>query len=329
MKIGVIDPAMVTRAALENAASVAGLLLTTEAAGGREAREEAAGHAGHARWGHGRDGWHGRHGRHGWHGRHGDGDGRHLARFSECQRGRRPRGRRPFAIRLGVVEKPPIDPAKLLANLDGMGTGRDPARAGHGQPEDGRTEGVARGAAVSAPSRGLVGMAWSAADPPSADDPAGRGGAVGRARSRGPPAAARRGAPADRVLSRAAAPAPRARHAGGGRADAVVRSRWRDAGHPDPPAGHDAVAPGRRRLSGRQVPSRGRPDPAGRRAAGMRRGDRPPAVGNRGRGRARHDLHGHEPVPRGAVRGGARRGRRSCGPTPGRWSGFSTWRCQN
>jgi chaperonin GroEL len=56
VKAGVIDPAKVTRAALQNAASIAGLLLTTEAScrqarGGRPRRRR------HAR--------HGRHGRHG------------------------------------------------------------------------------------------------------------------------------------------------------------------------------------------------------------------------------------------------------------------------
>ena len=65
VKAGIIDPAKVTRAALQNAASIAGLLLTTEVPRGRQAREEVR-HAGGRR----RDGWHGWHGRHGWHARH-------------------------------------------------------------------------------------------------------------------------------------------------------------------------------------------------------------------------------------------------------------------
>ena len=47
LKAGVIDPAKVTRAALQNAASIAGLLLTTEVPRGRQARARCrdAGHA--------------------------------------------------------------------------------------------------------------------------------------------------------------------------------------------------------------------------------------------------------------------------------------------
>ena len=62
LKAGVIDPAKVTRAALQNAASIAGLLLTTEAL--IADKPEPPRDARHAS---GR-----RHGRHGWHGRHGD-----------------------------------------------------------------------------------------------------------------------------------------------------------------------------------------------------------------------------------------------------------------
>ena len=60
LKAGVIDPAKVTRAALQNAASIAGLLLTTEALVADKPEDEPA-HAG---------GMPRRHGRHGWHGRH-------------------------------------------------------------------------------------------------------------------------------------------------------------------------------------------------------------------------------------------------------------------
>ena len=49
IKVGVIDPAKVTRLALQNAASVAGLMLTTEAlvADIREDEKKAAGAGGH------------------------------------------------------------------------------------------------------------------------------------------------------------------------------------------------------------------------------------------------------------------------------------------
>jgi hypothetical protein len=53
---GIIDPTKVVRAALQGAASVAGLLITTEAMGRRAAEEAEPGHARRAR---------GRHGRHG------------------------------------------------------------------------------------------------------------------------------------------------------------------------------------------------------------------------------------------------------------------------
>jgi len=49
MKVGVIDPVRVTRSALENAASIAALLLTTEATIVDKPEEEQAppAHAGH------------------------------------------------------------------------------------------------------------------------------------------------------------------------------------------------------------------------------------------------------------------------------------------
>ena len=51
LKAGIIDPARVTRSALENAASIAGLLLTTEASVVDKPEEEANAHAGHAHGG--------------------------------------------------------------------------------------------------------------------------------------------------------------------------------------------------------------------------------------------------------------------------------------
>ena len=50
MKIGVIDAAKVTRSALQNAASIAALFLTTEAVVADKPEKDAAGHA---RWRHG------------------------------------------------------------------------------------------------------------------------------------------------------------------------------------------------------------------------------------------------------------------------------------
>ena len=65
VKAGVIDPAKVTRSALQNAASIAGLLLTTEAlVADKPEKSDPGGGGGRGR----RHGW--RHGRYGWHGRH-------------------------------------------------------------------------------------------------------------------------------------------------------------------------------------------------------------------------------------------------------------------
>ena len=61
VKAGVIDPTKVVRAALQNAASVASLMLTTEALIAERPKKKAAGGGG----GHGGGGAHGRHGRHG------------------------------------------------------------------------------------------------------------------------------------------------------------------------------------------------------------------------------------------------------------------------
>ncbi len=49
IKAGIIDPTKVVRSALQNAASVAGLMLTTEALHRRGAEEGCPGDAGHAR----------------------------------------------------------------------------------------------------------------------------------------------------------------------------------------------------------------------------------------------------------------------------------------
>jgi chaperonin GroEL len=77
VEAGVVDPAKVVRTALQNAASVAGLLLTTSSLVTDIPTEEPEGPPAGAWWGsrHGRNGRngrrHARHGRHGWHGRHG------------------------------------------------------------------------------------------------------------------------------------------------------------------------------------------------------------------------------------------------------------------
>jgi chaperonin GroEL len=71
LQTGIVDPLKVTRAALQNASSVAALLLTTDAliATKREPKKKGGGKGGME--GDGRHGGHGRHGRHGWHGRNG------------------------------------------------------------------------------------------------------------------------------------------------------------------------------------------------------------------------------------------------------------------
>ena len=61
MEMGVVDPTKVARCALQNAASVAGLILTTDAMVAELPKEESAGGG----MGGGMGGWHGRHG---WHG---------------------------------------------------------------------------------------------------------------------------------------------------------------------------------------------------------------------------------------------------------------------
>ena len=62
IKAGIIDPTKVARTALQDAASIAGLLITTEAMVA-DKPEKKDGHA--RRWRHAGHGWHGRHGRHG------------------------------------------------------------------------------------------------------------------------------------------------------------------------------------------------------------------------------------------------------------------------
>ena len=61
MKAGIIDPTKVVRTALQNAASVAGLLLTTEAMVAEKPEGEAARRRACRPGRHGRNGWHGRH----------------------------------------------------------------------------------------------------------------------------------------------------------------------------------------------------------------------------------------------------------------------------
>ena len=63
VSMGVLDPTKVTRSALQNAASIAGLMLTTDAMVAELPKEESGGAGGY--------GWHGWHGWYGWHGRYG------------------------------------------------------------------------------------------------------------------------------------------------------------------------------------------------------------------------------------------------------------------
>jgi len=64
VEAGVIDPPRFVRSALQNAASVAGLLITTQALIVEAPKEDKPAPGGHGGWRDGRDGWHGRHGRH-------------------------------------------------------------------------------------------------------------------------------------------------------------------------------------------------------------------------------------------------------------------------
>jgi chaperonin GroEL len=70
IEMGILDPTKVTRTALQNAASVASLMLTTECMIAEAPKDEAAGGMGGMGGG---DGWYGRHGRHG-----------HVIRFPHC-----------------------------------------------------------------------------------------------------------------------------------------------------------------------------------------------------------------------------------------------------
>ena len=90
VEAGIIDPAKVVSTALQNAASVAALLLTTSCLVADIPKEEEPA-ARRSRPRHGRrHGWHGRHGRrygwHGWHGWHGRRYGRLLRALSGQQR---------------------------------------------------------------------------------------------------------------------------------------------------------------------------------------------------------------------------------------------------
>ena len=58
IKAGIVDPTKVVRIALESAASVAGLLITTEAMIAEKPEKKSSGGSGHPR--HGRYGWYGR-----------------------------------------------------------------------------------------------------------------------------------------------------------------------------------------------------------------------------------------------------------------------------
>ena len=57
VEAGIIDPTKVVRMALQDAASVAALLITTEAMIADRPKDDCSGHAGRRR-----HGWHGRHG---------------------------------------------------------------------------------------------------------------------------------------------------------------------------------------------------------------------------------------------------------------------------
>jgi hypothetical protein len=62
IEMGILDPTKVTRTALQNAASVASLMLTTEAMVSEAPKEESSSAGGMGGGGHGWHGWHGRDG---------------------------------------------------------------------------------------------------------------------------------------------------------------------------------------------------------------------------------------------------------------------------
>ncbi len=107
VKAGVIDPAKVTRSALQNAASIAGLLLTTEALVADKPEKADAGRCRSRGCRHGR-----RHGWHGWHGRHDvvtppvRSQGRHAA---------------PAATSFSTMAGP-AGPANVLSGVSRLGT---------------------------------------------------------------------------------------------------------------------------------------------------------------------------------------------------------------
>ena len=90
LEMGILDPTKVTRTALQNAASVASLLLTTEAMVADAPKDEVRRRRRHAR-----------HGRHGWHGRHG-----HVMPARLPAKSKKPRGasRGAFFLRLRDCE---------------------------------------------------------------------------------------------------------------------------------------------------------------------------------------------------------------------------------
>ena len=108
IEMGILDPTKVTRTALQNAASMASLMLTTEADRGRQARRTRLPMGGGRRW-------HGRHGRHG-HGHVSSGLRGGLAALScAC---RRAAAMRPFSCRSAsqsdAGHAPSSDPAFTL-----------------------------------------------------------------------------------------------------------------------------------------------------------------------------------------------------------------------
>ena len=136
LKVGVIDPAKVTRSALENAASVAAMILTTEVliADKPVQHDHAAGPPGSMP----------RSGEDMMGGMGGMGGMGAWAPWAASDRW--PRALARWTGR-------PIDPAKLLAFWMEWEKGETPPGPGHGQPEDGRTEGAAGGADHGAPNR--------------------------------------------------------------------------------------------------------------------------------------------------------------------------------
>ena len=158
----------------------------------------------------------------------------------------------------------------------------------------------------------------------------GRPGAVGRTRRRSSPASrSTESAPRLAVLPPGAAPVPRVV----GSVDAavlvpLVRSRRRRPRRAHQAARDDAIAPGRDRVSGRQVRRRARPRPAGHRAPRGARGSGPRAGRRRNRRAPRRHRAPWRRASRSRRSSGFSRSGRCCSRIRVRSCACSRFRCR-